>query len=179
MFSFSWGMNEKTDVHSVWREPAILKCARRFFSIRECARRFFHARHTKMCTSVFFIHTSAKQKISTVNSNNVISNHFHAKPKGKQLRNEAKFKFTRKRKNKLTNGHGGMIIQLRATIVERIRNVQIQAFQTGFIYLLSLPFLCALRKRLRIRSVISVNYHYITVLCPFNLSICFKCYNTV
>ena len=27
----------------------------------------------------------------------------------------------------------------------------------------------ALRKRLRIRSVISVNYHYITVLCPFNL----------
>ena len=27
----------------------------------------------------------------------------------------------------------------------------------------------SLRKRLRIRSVISVNYHYITVLCPFNL----------
>ena len=38
-----------------------------------------------------------------------------------------------------------------------------------------LPF----RKRLRIRSVISVNYHYITVLCPFNLLIRFKCYNTV
>ena len=36
-----------------------------------------------------------------------------------------------------------------------------------------------LRKRLRIRSVISVNYHYITVLCPFNLLIRFKCYNTV
>ena len=36
-----------------------------------------------------------------------------------------------------------------------------------------------LRKRLRISSVISVNYHYITVLCPFNLLICFKCYNTV
>ena len=35
-----------------------------------------------------------------------------------------------------------------------------------------------LRKRLRIRSVISVNYHYITVLCPFNLLIRFKCYNT-
>ena len=39
----------------------------------------------------------------------------------------------------------------------------------------------ALRKRLRICSVISVNYHYIhvTVLCPFNLLIRFKCYNTV
>ena len=36
-----------------------------------------------------------------------------------------------------------------------------------------------LRKRLRIRSVISVNYHYITALCPFNLLIRFKCYNTV
>ena len=36
-----------------------------------------------------------------------------------------------------------------------------------------------LRKRLRIRSVISVNYHYITVLCPFDLLIRFKCYNTV
>ena len=33
--------------------------------------------------------------------------------------------------------------------------------------------------RLRIRSVISVNYHYVTVLCPFNLLIRFKCYNTV
>ena len=28
-------------------------------------------------------------------------------------------------------------------------------------------------------SVISVNYHYVTVLCPFNLLIRFKCYNTV
>ena len=34
----------------------------------------------------------------------------------------------------------------------------------------------SLRKRLRIRSVISVNYHYITILCPFNLLIRFKCY---
>ena len=34
-------------------------------------------------------------------------------------------------------------------------------------------------KRLRIRSVISVNYHYITVLCPFNVLIRFNCYNTV
>ena len=37
----------------------------------------------------------------------------------------------------------------------------------------------SLRKRLRIHSVMSVNYHYITVLCPFNLLIRFKCYNTV
>ena len=36
-----------------------------------------------------------------------------------------------------------------------------------------------LRKRLRIRSVLSVNYNYITVLCPFNLLIRFKCYSTV
>ena len=36
-----------------------------------------------------------------------------------------------------------------------------------------------LRKRLRICSVISVNYHYITVLCPFSLLIRFKCYTTV
>ena len=36
-----------------------------------------------------------------------------------------------------------------------------------------------LRKRLRIRSIISENYHYISVLCPFNLLIRFKCYNTV
>ena len=37
----------------------------------------------------------------------------------------------------------------------------------------------SLRKRLRIRSVISVNYHYITVLCPFNLLIHFKRYNSI
>ena len=60
----------------------------------------------------------------------------------KQRRNEAKFKFIRKRKNTLANGHGGRIIQLRAAIFERIRNVQIQALQTVFICLLSLPFLC-------------------------------------
>ena len=36
-----------------------------------------------------------------------------------------------------------------------------------------------LRKRLRIRSVISVNYHCITVLCPFNILIRFKCYNFI
>ena len=74
----------------------------------------------------FFIHTSTKRKKSTVSSYNLISNHFHAKLQGKQL----------------TNGHGGMIIQFRAAIFERIRNVQIQALQTVFICLLSLPFLC-------------------------------------
>ena len=38
------------------------------------------------------------------------------------------------------------------------------------------PSLCSmsksLRKRLRIRSVISVNYHYIIFFCPFNLLFC-------
>ena len=58
------------------------------------------------------------------------------------LRDEAKFKLTRQRKNKLINGHGGMIIQLRAAIFERIWNVQIQALRNDFICLLSLPF-CA------------------------------------
>ena len=43
--------------------------------------------------------------------------------------------------NLVTNGHGGMIILLRAAIFERIRNVQIQALRTVFICLLSLPFL--------------------------------------
>ena len=89
-----------------------------------------------------FIHTSTKRQKSTVSSYNLISNHFHAELKEKQLRNEAKFKFIRKHKNKLTNGHGGMIIQLRAAIFERIWNVQIQALQAVFICLLSVPFLC-------------------------------------
>ena len=31
-----------------------------------------------------------------------------------------------------------------------------------------------LRKRLRISSVISVNYHYITILCIFNLLLLIK-----
>ena len=66
-------------------------------------------------------------------------------------RNKAKFKLIQKSKNKLSNGHGGMIIQLRADIFERIQNVQIQAFQTVFFFfffffflllLLSFPFLC-------------------------------------
>ena len=83
-----------------------------------------------------------KQKQSTVSSYNLISNHFHAKLQEKQLWNKAKFKLIRKCKNKLTNSHGGMIIQLWAANFGRIRNVQIQAPQTVFICLLSLPFLC-------------------------------------
>ena len=41
------------------------------------------------------------------------------------------------------------------------------------------PEFQTLRKRHRIRSVISANYHYITVLCPFNLFIAFIYYHTV
>ena len=50
---------------------------------------------------------------------------------GHMNRNEAKFKLIQKRKNKLTSSHGGMIIQLRAAIFKRIRNVKIQTLQTG------------------------------------------------
>ena len=119
-------MNDKTDVHIVCKpSPAILKCARRFF--------FFYSYLNET-------EKKKKKKKSTVNSYNLISNNFHAKLNGKQLRNEAKFKLIRKRKNTLTNGHGGMIIHLRATIFKRNRNVQIQALRTVFICLLSLPF---------------------------------------
>ena len=52
--------------------------------------------------------------------------------------NSFEIKLIGERKNKLTNGHGGMIIQLRAAIFERIQNVQIQALQTVFISLLSI-----------------------------------------
>ena len=54
---------------------------------------------------------------------------------------EAKFKFIRNR-NFGINLPTVMIIQIRAAIFERIRNVQIQALQTAFICLLSLLFLC-------------------------------------
>ena len=53
------------------------------------------------------------------------------------------------------------------------------AFENAVKTLFSVSASDTLRKHLRIRSVTSVNYHYITVLCPFNLLICFKCYNTV
>ena len=56
--------------------------------------------------------------------------------KGKQLWNKAKFKLIRKRKNKLTNGQGEMIIQLWAAIFERIRNVQINVEPFSFVFYL-------------------------------------------
>ena len=45
------------------------------------------------------------------------------------------FKLNRKRKNKLTNGHGGVIIQLQAATSERIRNAKIKTVKTvSFIF---------------------------------------------
>ena len=73
-----------------------------------------HAHHSKMCMSVFSFKPQRNEKKSTVGSYNLISNHFHAKLNGKQLRNEAKFKLSESARinlaSKLTNGHGGMII---------------------------------------------------------------------
>ena len=82
-------------------------CMAGYPAVLKCARRFLHS------------YLNETKKIS---SYNLISNHFHAKLKRKQCRNVAKFKFTWKRKNKLTNGHGGMIIQLRVAICEIIWN---------------------------------------------------------
>ena len=70
----------------------------------------------------FFYSYLNETKKSTANSYNLISCYFLAKSKGKQLWNKTKFKLIPKLKNKLTNGHGGMIIQLRAVIFEKIRN---------------------------------------------------------
>ena len=58
-------------------------------------------------------------------------------------------------------------------------NDTLQLKKDIFGYLFSFFLQLTLWKCLRIRSVISVNYHYITVVCPFNLLIRFKCYNTV
>ena len=88
----------------------------------------------------------------------------------------------RKRKNKLTSGHGRMIIQLRAAIFERIRHVQIQALQTVFICLLSLPVLCVVHlwfKR-NWRHVVYNNITHDSVMCSLTLrhvteNRCVKC----
>ena len=106
-----------------------------------------YARHNYNVNVVFFfIHTSRKlKKKSTVNSYNLISYHFHTTSEGKQPQNKTKFKLNRKHKNKLTNGHGGVIIQLRAAIFDRIRNAKIKAVQTVSISLLSAMFSCILR----------------------------------
>ena len=85
-----------------------------------------------------------KRNKSTVNSYSLISYHFHAKSKGKQLWNKTKFKLIWKHKNKLNNSHGRMIIQLGAAIFERIRNVQIQDLQTVLISLKPVAFSCVL-----------------------------------
>ena len=86
-------------------------------------------RHARTCR---FFHSYLKEtkKTSTVNSYNLISYHFHTKSKGKEPQTKTKFKLNRKHKNKLTNGHGGVIIQLRAAIFERIWNAQIKAVET-------------------------------------------------
>ena len=103
------------------------------------------ARYTKMCTSVFSFIPQGNEKKSIVSSYNLISYHFHTKFKGKQSQNKTNFKLNRKRKNKLTNDQGGVIIQLRAAIFERIQNAQIKAVQTVSISLLSVTFSCVLR----------------------------------
>ena len=45
-------------------------------------------------------------------------------------------------------------------------SMSVMHFLSIFFFFLMIRALFTLRKRLRIRSVISVNYHYITVLCP-------------
>ena len=50
--------------------------------------------------------------------------------------------FEIKRNLNWSKSAGGMIIQLGAATFERIRNVQMQALQTIFICILSLPLLC-------------------------------------
>ena len=105
----------------------------RIARIRKCARRCFS-----------FI-PQLNEKKSTVNSYNLISYHFQTNFKEKQPLNKTKFKLNRKRKNKRTNGHGGVIFQLRKDIFERIRNTQIKAVQTVSISLLSATFSCVLR----------------------------------
>ena len=91
--------------------------------------------------------------------------------KGKQLWNKAKFKLIRKRKNKLTNGQCGMIIQLRAAIFAGIRNVQIQALQTVFISFLSLPFLCVFHLWFKYyrRHIVYSDVTRDSVTCSFTL----------
>ena len=80
--------------------PAILKLS----------RRIFHS---------YLNETKKKTTILSIRAYNLISNHFHANFNGIK-RNRAKFKVIRNRKNKLTDRHGGMIIQLRSAIFERI-----------------------------------------------------------
>ena len=61
-------------------------------------------------------------KKSPVSSYNLISNHFHENFREKSFKMKRNLDSSEKHKNKLTNGNGGMIIQLRAAIFEIIRN---------------------------------------------------------
>ena len=133
------------------------------------------ARHT-MCTSVVLFIPQGKRKKSTVSSYNLISCYIHTKSKGKQPWNKTKFKLNRKRKNKLTNGHGGVIIQRRAAIFERIRNAQIKAVQTVSFSLLSVTFPCALRLWFK-RCCCDVVYNDITrdsIVCLWRCTMLLK-----
>ena len=74
-------------------------------------------------------------------------------------------------KNKLTNGHREMIIQLRAAIFERIRNVQLKALQSVFISFLSVGFSCVLNlwfKRYR-RHIVYNDVMHDSVMCSLKL----------
>ena len=63
------------------------------------------------------------------------------------------------------------------TFPTMVANSQLCA--TGYRLLDYFELLCMQSLRKRICSVISINYDYITVLCPFNFLIRFKHYNTV
>ena len=82
----------------------------------------------------FSIHTSIKRNKSTVDYFNLISNHSYTNLRENMFEIKRNSNWPKKRKNKLTNGQGGTISQLWAAIFERIRNVQIQDFQTVFFF---------------------------------------------
>ena len=79
------------------------------------------------------------------------------------------------------NKNGIYCYLLKDTLIKKLfRNVPgVVFYLTATFSILLVALSTALRTRLRIRSVISVNYHYINVLCPFTLLVRFKCYNTV
>ena len=64
-------------------------------------------------------------------------------------------------------------------VINKLLNKQANNLLITIINSNSTIIIITLRKRLCIRSVISVNYQYIIVLCTFNLLIRFKCYTTV
>ena len=78
------------------------------------------ARHTKMCMSFFFHSYLNETKKSTVNSYDLIPNHFQAKLKGKQLWNKANFNCSGSARINLptVKVEWLLIIELRAAISE-------------------------------------------------------------